>query len=225
MIYCFDIDNTICITEGRAYDAAIPIDRAIRGVNKLYDEGHIIKMFTARGTTSKIDYTILTKKQLSEWGVLYHELIMNTKPSFDLMIDDRAINASDWIKTVDPKIGLIAGSFDLIHPGYIQMFKDAKNVCDHLIVALQDDPTIDRPKTKLKPVQSLNDRKIVLSSIRYVDEIKTYTTEEDLYRLLKETKHDVRILGSEYNGLEYNGQDLGIPVYYHVRDHRILQLH
>ena len=68
-------------------------------------------------------------------------------------------------------IGIIAGSFDFIHAGYIRMFKDAKSICDHLIIALQGDPTIDRPH-KCKPVQSIEDRREILESIKYVDEIK-----------------------------------------------------
>ena len=104
---------------------------------------------------------------------------MNTKPSFDIIIDDKAINAHDWHKSIDKKIGFLAGSFDLIHPGYILMFEDAKKYCDHLIVALQTDPTIDRP-AKNKPVQTIEERKIILSSIKYIDEILIYETEKSL---------------------------------------------
>ena len=114
--------------------------------------------------------------------------------------------------------GLIAGSFDLIHPGYIWMFKDAKTVCNHLIVALQGDPTIDRPH-KCKPVQSLEDRIEILSSLRYVDEIKTYNTEVELLNLLKDTNFDVRILGSDYEGKAFTGDVLNNPIHYHRREH------
>ena len=62
-------------------------------------------------------------------------------------------------------VGIVAGNFDIIHPGYIEMFKDAKySACDYLVVALQSDPTIDRPD-KMKPVQSLEDREMILKSI------------------------------------------------------------
>tara|TARA_R110002020_G_scaffold394715_1_gene604737 strand:+ start:30786 stop:31499 length:714 start_codon:yes stop_codon:yes gene_type:complete len=218
MIYCFDIDGTLCDTDGNNYPAATPYPIAIREVKRLYEEGHTIQMFTARGTTSKIDWTDLTKKQLEEWGAPYHELIMNVKPSFDIVIDDRAINALEWRAKLEAKVGFVAGAFDIIHPGYIKMFEDAKTVCDHLIVALQTDPTIDRPE-KNKPVQTYEERKTILSSIRYVDEVVEYTTEKDLYNLLKILKIDVRILGTDYLDTKYNGCDLDIPIHYHTRDH------
>lgn len=116
-------------------------------------------------------------------------------------------------------IGIICGSFDVLHPGYIRMFKDAKSVCKFLVVALQGDPTIDRP-TKCKPVQSLEDRKEILEAIRYIDRIETYNTEAELLRLLQTTPHDIRILGSDYKNIEnYTGAELKKSVYYHARDH------
>ena len=121
-------------------------------------------------------------------------------------------------KKTNYKKGLIAGSFDLIHPGYIKMFQDAKKICDCLIVALQSDPTIDRPE-KNKPVQTLEERKIILNSIKYIDEILVYDTEQSLYSLLKSTKINIRILGSDYKNKSYTGDDLNIPVYFHERDH------
>ena len=114
--------------------------------------------------------------------------------------------------------GIIAGSFDLIHPGYVLMFEDAKRICKHLIVALQTDPTLDRDY-KERPIHNLEERKIILSSIKYIDEIVTYSTESDLYNLLKEIDFDVRILGSDYENIKYNGSDLNKPVYFHRRDH------
>lgn len=218
MIYCFDLDGTLCITENKKYLESIPIKKAIEEVNKLYEQGHEIKIFTARGTTSKIDWTDSTKNQLNSWGVRYHTLITNTKPSFDVLIDDKAINANEWLKTINKKIGFLAGSFDLIHPGYILMFEDAKTVCDHLIVALQTDPTLDRPN-KNKPVQTLEERKKILSSIKFIDEIVIYSSEDDLYNLLKNTKIDVRILGSDYKNTKFNGFDLSIPIHFHDRSH------
>jgi glycerol-3-phosphate cytidylyltransferase len=95
------------------------------------------------------------------------------------------------------KKGIIAGSFDLIHPGYIRMFKEAKEICDFLIVALQDDPTIDRPQ-KMKPVNTWKEREEVLSSIKYIDKIVYYNTESDLTYLMHTMQYDVRILGEDY---------------------------
>jgi glycerol-3-phosphate cytidylyltransferase len=218
MIYCFDIDGTICEVDGNNYKDATPYEDVINEANKLYGQGHTIKYFTARGSVSGIDWTDLTTLQLQRWGAKYHELIMNKKPHYDLLIDDKAINALKWRSSLNLRRGLIAGSFDLIHPGYIRMFQDAKTVCDYLIVALQDDPTIDRPQ-KNRPVQTKEERQCILQSIKYIDEVVFYSTEQELNGLLRDIKHDIRILGSEYKNTQHNGWELGIPVHYHTRDH------
>ena len=116
------------------------------------------------------------------------------------------------------KTGIVAGAFDVIHAGYIKMFLDAKSQCDHLIVALHEDPSLERPK-KLQPSQSLEDRKIILSSIKYIDEIISYKTELDFEQLLVEIKPDIRILGSDYKDKEFTGKGLEIDLYFHDRDH------
>lgn len=116
------------------------------------------------------------------------------------------------------KIGLIAGSFDLIHPGYISMFREAREICDYLIVALQDDPTIDRPH-KLKPVQTWEERKEIIQSIRYVDHVLKYSTELELLDLLKNENYHVRILGQDYIGKKYTGDFLNKEVYFCKRNH------
>jgi len=118
-------------------------------------------------------------------------------------------------------VGVIAGSFDLIHPGYVRMFKEAKEkACDRLIVLLQDDPTVDRPN-KCKPVQTWEERAEILRSIRWVDDVWRYCTESELHDLLCKRQREitVRILGSDYAGKRYNGDDLGIPAYYCDRTH------
>lgn len=109
----------------------------------------------------------------------------------------------------------------MIHPGYVRMFKESKETaCDQLIVLLQDDPTVDRPD-KCKPVQTWEERSEILLSLRDVDEVWRYCTEAELYELLRQwADHiDVRILGSDYIGKKYTGDDLGIPVFYCSRDH------
>jgi len=98
------------------------------------------------------------------------------------------------------------------------MFKDAKTVCNHLVIALQSDPTIDRPE-KNKPVQTLQERIIILNAIKYVDEIIVYDTEEDLYDLLKNNNLDVRILGTDYKNKKFTGDDLDISIHFHHRNH------
>ena len=96
MIYCIDIDNTICNTQGTGYTLATPKTDVISKVNALYDAGNTIKFFTARGSSSLTDWRELTEKQLKAWGVKYHELIMG-KPSADVFIDDKAVNARDFV--------------------------------------------------------------------------------------------------------------------------------
>ena len=120
---------------------------------------------------------------------------------------------------VKDTIGFTCSCFDLLHAGHILMLKDAKEQCDHLIVGLQTDPTIDRPE-KNKPIQSFEERKIQLEAVKYVDEIIEYETEEELYQLLKILKPDIRILGSDYeDDRYYTGMELNIPIYFHKRNH------
>ena len=116
-------------------------------------------------------------------------------------------------------IGFTCSCFDLLHAGHILMLADAKRYCDRLIVGLQTDPTIDRPDTKNKPIQSLEERRIQLEAVKYIDEIFTYNTEEELYKRLLDIKPDVRILGSDYIGKSFTGDDLDIKIYYHDRSH------
>ena len=95
-IYVFDIDGTICTNTNGAYEAAEPYDDMINKINDLYASGNTIIMMTARGSLSKIDWTDFTAKQLNEWGVKYHDLIMNNKPHADVFVDDKAINAASF---------------------------------------------------------------------------------------------------------------------------------
>ena len=121
---------------------------------------------------------------------------------------------------LESKIGFTSSCFDLLHAGHILMLEDAKKQCGKLIVGLQSDPTIDRPE-KNKPIQSLEERKIQLEAVKYVDEIFIYDTEEDLYKKILDIKPDVRILGSDYNipDKRFTGDDLDIEIYFHERKH------
>ena len=114
--------------------------------------------------------------------------------------------------------GVIAGNFDIIHPGYIKTFRECKKNCDHFTVLLHSDPTIERPN-KLKPILSVNERIEVLSSIKYIDDIKVYTYEEELIKLLKDDNFNIRFLGDDYIGKTYTGIELNIDIYYLKRDH------
>ena len=119
----------------------------------------------------------------------------------------------------DKKIGFTCGAFDIVHPGHVRLLRESKANCDYLIVGLQIDPTIDRPDTKNVPVQTLEERFCMLNAIKYVDEIKIYETEDDLYRMLKELKPDIRFLGTDYNNRKFTGDDLDIKIHYHPRNH------
>lgn len=127
------------------------------------------------------------------------------------------------LKAKGTRIGIVFSSFDLLHAGHIAMLAESKNHCDYLIAALQTDPTIDRPATKNKPVQSIVERQIQLAATRYVDEIVVYQTEKDLEDLLLILPVDVRILGIEYQDTEFTGRDIcnkrGIELVYNSRDH------
>ena len=117
------------------------------------------------------------------------------------------------------KLGFTAGNFDLLHPGYINCFKEAKRHCDRFIVFLQDDPSQNRPD-KYKPVIPLYDRYKALMSIKYIDDVYTYQTEEELYSLIEFWKPDVRILGEDYIGKEsFTGDDLPPKIVYTTRSH------
>ena len=91
------------------------------------------------------------------------------------------------------KVGFTCGAFDLLHAGHVVMLKEAKQNCDHLIVGLQTDPSIDRDE-KNKPIQSIYERYIQLQAIKYVDEILPYDTEQSLMDLLESTNIDVRFV-------------------------------
>ncbi len=93
--YCFDIDGTLCSQESSDYLRAKPIEDRIRRVNELYDQGHVIKLFTARGSKSGVDWSSATKAQIAQWGLRHHMLILG-KPHADFYIDDKAVNSEDF---------------------------------------------------------------------------------------------------------------------------------
>ena len=121
------------------------------------------------------------------------------------------------------KVGITFSTFDLLHAGHVLMLKEAKESCDYLIAGLQTDPTIDRPGTKNKPVQSIIERQIQLEGCKYVDEIIVYQTERDVEDILKTKTINARILGVEYKDKDFTGKqiciDKGIELVYNSRDH------
>lgn len=128
------------------------------------------------------------------------------------------------LKAAGKTIGITFSTFDLgPHAGHIAMLSEAKNHCDYLICGLQTDPTIDRPDTKNKPVQSIVERQIQLAATRYVDEIVVYQTEKDLEDILLTLPIDVRILGVEYENTDFTGKAIcnerNIKLVFNSRDH------
>ena len=101
MLIFVDIDGTICTTVG-GYDNAVPILSAIHKINRLYEMGHNITYWTARGKSSGIDWSELTNAQLKEWGCLYHKLSFD-KPAYDCILDDKALRMRDV------KLGVVGG--------------------------------------------------------------------------------------------------------------------
>jgi glycerol-3-phosphate cytidylyltransferase len=122
------------------------------------------------------------------------------------------------------KVGITFSTFDLLHAGHVAMLREAKGQCDYLIVGLQSDPTIDRPDTKNKPIQTMFERYLQLKAIEYVNEVIPYQTEQDVIDILQTLPIDVRILGKEYKEKDFTGKDVcnqrGVELYFNTRDHR-----
>ena len=119
--------------------------------------------------------------------------------------------------------GFTCGTFDLLHAGHVLMLEEAKQYCDHLIVGLQVDPTIDRPQ-KNSPIQSIFERQVQLKGCRFVDSIVTYNTEADLLDILQALTIDVRFVGEEYSNKDFTGKEYclknNIAIVYKQRKHR-----
>ena len=119
---------------------------------------------------------------------------------------------------MNKKIGVIAGAFDVLHPGYVKMFKEASTNCDQLFVLLHNDPSIERSH-KLKPILSIDERIEMLNMIKGVYYVLPYNTENELYAYLKENDIDVRFMGDDYVGKSFTGDDLNIPIHWIKRNH------
>lgn len=121
------------------------------------------------------------------------------------------------------KVGFNCSCFDLFHAGHVTMLKMEKQLCDYLIIAIQVDPTIDRPDEKNKPIQTIYERYVQVQGCRYVDEILVYSTEEELLNLLKTQIINIRFLSEEYIEKDFTGKQYclnnGIELHYHKREH------
>lgn len=122
------------------------------------------------------------------------------------------------IEETNYNIGVIAGNFDVLHPGYLKMFQEIEKKCERLFILLHDDPTIERPEKK-KPILSVDERREMLKQFTWYHTILTYNTESELLFLLKSINPDVRFLGDDYKGKTYTGFELNIPVIYLDRSH------
>jgi len=135
------------------------------------------------------------------------------------MFLDRAKIANELgIPVEEVKIGFTCSTFDLFHAGHIVMLQESKSLCDYLVCGLLTDPTIDRPDTKSKPVQTAFERYVQLSSCRYVDEVIPFSTEQEIIDMVLSIQPDIRIVGEEYRDRDHTGKGL-CPVHYNKRRH------
>lgn len=120
------------------------------------------------------------------------------------------------------KVGITFGAMDLLHGGHIAMLAEAKRNCDYLVVGLQNDPSHDR-SFKNGPVQSLFERQLQLSAVRYVDDIIIYNNEKEILDILLTLPIKVRIIGEDYLNQPFTGKELceqkGIQIVYNSRQH------
>ncbi len=139
-------------------------------------------------------------------------------------VQNKKLHLTTYLIGTNMKVGITFSAFDLLHAGHIGMLREARANCDYLIVGLQTDPTIDRPDTKNKPVQTLVERYAQLNALKFIDEIVPYETEQDLLDILELFQIDVRFLGEEYKEDEFSGKDIcrkrGIQLHFNKRDHR-----
>lgn len=193
MIYCFDVDGTIC-TLSKGYENAKPIQLMIDRINFLYNQSNFIKIFTARGQASGVDYRELTISQLIKWGVRYHELIVS-KPSADFYIDDKALTPEMFHGVLLPTV-FTNGCFDILHSGHIKLLREA-NQHGRLIVGLNTDESINRIKGEGRPINPLQNRMELLSSIKYVDNVIPFN-EDTPIDLIKSLKPSVLVKGADW---------------------------
>jgi glycerol-3-phosphate cytidylyltransferase len=115
--------------------------------------------------------------------------------------------------------GIIAGNFDVIHPGYIEMFNEMKKHVNEIHVLLHNDPSVDRPE-KIKPLLSLAERKMTLMALKGVTEVSSYNTEQKLLQLIIDINPEIRFLGEDYiNRTDYTGYGLPPKIIFLKRDH------
>jgi len=119
------------------------------------------------------------------------------------------------------KRGFACGVFDLFHAGHVLMLEECRQHCDYLIVAVNKAESISSEINpgKKKPLYSLDDRMLILSSCKFVDEVVDYNGEEELLQLLKKMQVHIRFLGEDYKGKPITGDNLNIEIHYTDRSH------
>lgn len=193
MIYCFDIDGTIC-TKTSHYKFAEPIQPMIDRINKLYENGNTIILSTARGKASGVNYEELTRQQIFKWKVKHNEIRFD-KPSADFYVDDKAV-IPETLYLKEYKQVFTNGCFDIIHAGHIKLLREASEL-GILTVGVNSDDSVRR--IKREPINKLEWRMEILSSIRYVDRVIPFDqdTPEELCRQLLP---DVIVKGVDWKG-------------------------
>ena len=204
MRYAFDIDNTLVRTVGNDYPNSTPIQHRIDRVNSLFDEGHTIYLFTARGMASGKDYLELTTKQMQDFGVKHHRIIMG-KPDADLFVDDKAISVDEWdakYPTSRSPVIWTNGCYDVLHVGHIRLFDHcrqlAKNFGGRFVVGIDSDSRVRELKGSSRPINNQYDRAEVLLSLKGVDSVYIYNTAEELEEIISVLKPNVMVVGDEY---------------------------
>lgn len=135
-----------------------------------------------------------------------------------MFLDKKEIAKRCNIPVDEVRVGFTCSTFDLFHAGHNVMLQEAKSLCDYLVVGLLIDPTVDRPESKNKPVQSSVERYIQVASCKYVDEVIPFETEKDLEDIIMVVNPDIRIVGEEYRGTDHTGVGL-CPIHYNKRRH------
>lgn len=202
MIYSFDLDNTLVTTEGNDYAASKPISNRIQDVNRLFDEGHTVILFTARGSASGKDHRKFTEDQMNRFGVKYHRIVFG-KPAADIFIDDKSRNSSEWGTSVpNSRVVWTNGCFDVLHVGHIRLLKECiRNAAKHdarLVVAIDSDRRIRQTKGHGRPYNSEESRREFLLSLKGIDSVLTFDSDSELEALLKRASPEVMLVGEEY---------------------------
>ena len=188
MTYCFDIDGTIC-SKDVEYEDAKAYPSVVAKINSLYDEGHTIILYTARGSKTGLDWTELTNQQVKKWGVKCHEVKLG-KPFYDLIIDDRAINADLWRSRLNLKTCLVTGVFESINLELCVQLKRLRKKFNNIVVAIQSDPSLEDRSAK-SPKTSLEDRITMLKSIRDIDEILVFRINSDIKLIASQIQAEI----------------------------------